>query len=241
MSALNPERVFHIQHAARDGLRRRWHARLDGARLRRSRRRRSSTPPTPSFPAASNLYESAPSCRRRRARRAPPTPPRSERTTRPASASRPRPSSSTRRDGHYRVARRRRRGDRVHRHLSRRHDRGARRPTRARSCPPSASPASGRSSAAPRTRHHSAWSTTSRPTPATASSPCCRTSTPAASPTTPSTTPACAAQLGSTPFLPERLAQGAGRARRQEALPEPLDRQPRTDVARLHAARARGT
>ena len=46
-------------------------------------------------------------------------------------------------------------------------------------------------------------------------------------------------QLNWTPFLPARLAQGRERARRQEALPEPLDHQPRPDVARLHAARLR--
>ena len=190
MSALNPERVFRIKIP------------LDasGRALARAARRRRPGAPTPSrldaanaiLPGRVNLYALSPELaaalargRRAGAHRAAPT--------RRLSASRPLPSSSRRPAATTACAT------------------ASSRPS---SSPPSIPagtiegtttykgeklPDFGVTGVWPlirRTqgpRHHSAWSTTSRPIPATASSPCCRTSTPAASCTTRSTTPACAA------------------------------------------------
>ena len=140
-----------------------------------------------------------------------------------------------------RGSRRHRRRGRVHGHLPGRHrrrdhdvqGREAPRLRRDRRLEPDAPRRTGAGS--------SAWSTTCPRTPATASSACSPTSTPAASPTTPSTTPACAASSNSTPFLPAAWRNGRQRARREEALPEPLDREPRPRLARLHAPRRPAT
>ncbi len=237
MSALNPERVFRIQMPARPprsptgtrAARRRATCRSDAGRLDAA---------NALLPGRINLYQLSPELdaalgaaadagARRQARR------------RRRSASRPRPSSSRRpaattasRDGAVEAIEFTAiypagtvDGDD---HVQGRD-----------SCPTSASPASGRSSArtqGPRPPRHGRL-------PLAESR--LRLHHHAAVPVRrrhrlqrlPQRRRALRAQRDAVPA--ERVAQGRGRARRQEAVPEPLDRQPRTDLARLHAARLR--
>ena len=152
----------------------------------------------------------------------------------------PRPDDRLPRAGHRRPlpgARRRRRGGRVHRHLSGRHRRrdddqykGERLPEFGVTgvwplIPPRA-----------RARASSAWSTTCRPTPATASSRCSAYQYAGGITYNAFHNAGVRCELGSTPFLPTQWRRVVGRARTEEAVPEPLDRQPR--ARRRTAARA---